>query len=601
MNTDYWRPGMEPLSMTGLRNPGDPHVAPTQDFRSHVHPRNWKITAVFLLILAVLEYAVFSRSLSQFFQGDALFWMLYRFRSWSEFFQSLVSLDVANWYRPLSNRTIPALFFPWFGLDPYGYHWVILLVFFTETCLVFFFLRKLVESFVTAAAGAVFVGIHSINVYLTYDFAFAPELFYASFYLSSCIAFLRGSESRRWRLFSVLFFILALMSKEAAVTLPANIILLSLYAYQRVKKSVLPYWGILAIYYIYVVLFLKVGAGDYSLAFHKDICRRIGESLLWAMNLGRGRMDYATCAVALLVGIYAITSILGSRRRIVVFGLCWFIVALSPMLGIVGGFGPYYLFLSLVGIGLIVGELFSWLFMKLASLNRPTAVAGVCVGLLPFMVAAYVTTGYELRTNSALGYAGYISEKSIFDLKRLHPSLPKGATIYIENSSEPDLWRFYGLGALFKLFYSDDSLDVRYSSLGHTVPEELLDSGGVIAAKYENMGLTYLGKSVLPKSEQLFQYQISDRFKLEVFPTQVRAGKDFYTIRVTNAANADAVLQYHFNDGPLAFITVHLNPKGDTRFFVSKETKRGTYRFVGLRILPNIAWIRVNGTVLVTD
>lgn len=43
-----------------------------------------------LLFLGILDYLVFSDSFSQFFQGDALF---YRFRSWNEFFHTLVDLD----------------------------------------------------------------------------------------------------------------------------------------------------------------------------------------------------------------------------------------------------------------------------------------------------------------------------------------------------------------------------------------------------------------------------------------------------------------------------------------------------------------------------
>src|SRR5262245_63907519 len=178
-----------------------------------------RATAAFLGFLGLLEYLVFSASFSQFFQGDALFYMSHRFRSWSEFLHALYNLDIAHWYRPLSSQTIPSLFFGWFGLNPYGYHWVVFLLFFATTCVVFVFLRRLTASFVTAAAGTVFFSIHSINVYVTYDFAFAPELFYACFYLLSCIAYIRGANSKGWYALSILFFVLALMSKEAAVTL----------------------------------------------------------------------------------------------------------------------------------------------------------------------------------------------------------------------------------------------------------------------------------------------------------------------------------------------------------------------------------------------
>ena len=75
-----------------------------------------ELTAAFLLALGVLEYLVFSDSFSQFFQGDALFYMSHRFRSSSDFFHALYSLDIANWYRPLSScsaawRDLPQVWF----------------------------------------------------------------------------------------------------------------------------------------------------------------------------------------------------------------------------------------------------------------------------------------------------------------------------------------------------------------------------------------------------------------------------------------------------------------------------------------------------------
>src|SRR5262249_40202112 len=157
------------------------------------------------------------------------------------------SLDIANWYRPLSSQTIPSVFFHWFGLNPYGYHWIVFLLFFVTTCVVFFFLYEVTKSFVAAAAGTGVFCLHSVHMYVTYDFAFAPELFYALFYLLSAIAYMRSWTSKRWYALSLIFFVLALMSKEAAVTLPGNIVLLTFFfAKEREKKYLLPYFAIFA-------------------------------------------------------------------------------------------------------------------------------------------------------------------------------------------------------------------------------------------------------------------------------------------------------------------------------------------------------------------
>jgi hypothetical protein len=323
---------------------------------------------------------------------------------------------------------------------------------------------------------------------------------------------------------------------------------------------------------------------------------RLEDSFLWAFNLARGNMRFIVIAAALFVIGYTIWSFFGKRRTYTLFGLCWFLVALSPMLGIVGYFGPYYLFLPLAGIALIVGECFDWTYKKVG-------VAGVCVGLAPFIVAARLNAQSELYTNTALGYAGRIAGNSARDLKRFHPQIPRGATVYIVNPDQPNLTRFFGINGLIKLLYDDDSIDVRYSSLGHVISDDALNSGKLIVMRYVDEGLvpedTDRIASLRPKEE--FQYETSDRFTLDVFPKEVAAGKGAYTIRLSGAPNTDAELQYRFNDGPIAHLTVHLNPNSETRFFVSNETKRGTYRFIAMRIPPKQTWIRANATITVTD
>ena len=97
------------------------------------------------------------------------------------------------------------------------------------------------------------------------------------------------------------------------------------------------------------------------------------------------------------------------------------------MLGIVGYFGGYYLFLPLVGIALIVGECFGSIHSIVSRFNPRIATAAVCAALLPFIIAARINAQSALYTNSALGYAGRIAEKSIRDLMRLHPTIPTGS------------------------------------------------------------------------------------------------------------------------------------------------------------------------------
>src|SRR5262245_21675864 len=106
---DYSKAGTAKLTM----NRGFPRMTQTSRIRK-IRAIRGSSSIVFLLALGLLEYLFFSDSFSYFFQGDALFYMSHRFRTWGEFFHALYSLDIANWYRPLASQTIPSIFFPWF-------------------------------------------------------------------------------------------------------------------------------------------------------------------------------------------------------------------------------------------------------------------------------------------------------------------------------------------------------------------------------------------------------------------------------------------------------------------------------------------------------
>jgi hypothetical protein len=144
---------------------------------------------------------------------------------------------------------------------------------------------------------------------------------------------------------------------------------------------------------------------------------------------------------------------------------------------------------------------------------------------------------------------------------------------------------------------------VRYSSLGHTISNDLRTSGKLIVMKYANETLIPAEPAAVASSQTVedVEYKTSEQFTMDVFPTRIAVGTGSYTIRISGAANHDVELQYRFNEGPIALITVHLSSSGETHFFVSKETQRGTYRFLAMRVVPETTWFKVAGSITVTD
>ena len=82
-----------------------------------------KLIFIFALF-AVVEYLIYFRGNSHFFQGDTIYYFYLRHRTIGDFLMGFFKLDPAGWYRPLAARTIQSLFYPVFGLEPGGYRMV---------------------------------------------------------------------------------------------------------------------------------------------------------------------------------------------------------------------------------------------------------------------------------------------------------------------------------------------------------------------------------------------------------------------------------------------------------------------------------------------
>ena len=584
---------------------------------------------VFLASLGLLESWIFSAR--EFFGGDALWWLYYRFRSVSEFIQGLYSLDSANWYRPLSNRTIPTLLYPFYGLEPYAYHVAVFVLFFLTTCVVYIFLRRLTGDTLVASLGTTFFSLHSNNLYVTYDLAFAPELFYTSFYLLSLVFYMHwaagNSPPFRWYLASLMSFVLALMSKEAAVTLPANLALIAvmlrplknwhdLREWASLLKPLIPFGVILAAYFSYVVLYLGVGPGpSYVLAIHGGMVGHLLDGLAWSINLAGGWSDpwrnLGPGTVVLLVifgsamAAYAVFSLWSPERKYTIIGLFWFLASGLPMLSIVSSFHAYYLFLPSVGFALIVGQALARLHSYVRSFRPSLALVVACLPLCINAFAARTNVHSEIPRNTLLGISARIAESTLLSIRQYRSDIEPGSTILFLNDELPGLWWFHGIGTLFKLAY-DDSVEARYSSLGHSVAPDILASGRLIVMQYRDgrfLDVTEAFRADPDRfranpSEEEFQYLESTELALEVVPSQIQAGTGFYTVSIPGAPS-EVEIQYRIDGGPITIFPVRLNPAGNTRFFVGPQTVKGLYTFIAFRPRGTDGWIRTNASIVV--
>jgi len=207
-----------------------------------------KINKVILPLILIL----FTPSLFNFFSADDWFHLrLAQISSITEFlsfFSFSATAQSASFYRPLSTQVFFFIFHSLFGLNAFFYYLFGLLLF----VLILFQLKNLVSSLfpkISPITTIVIYGFSVTNFTRLYFLSAYQELFLSLFALLALNAHLRSQGKK-----TLLFFILALLSKETAVVIPGLILLIDLYQGKLKLSRHLPLFLFTAIY-LYLRLF----------------------------------------------------------------------------------------------------------------------------------------------------------------------------------------------------------------------------------------------------------------------------------------------------------------------------------------------------------
>jgi hypothetical protein len=586
----------------------------------------------FLLLLGALQCIIFCRDLHHFYQGDTLYWMYHRATSLADFLRGFLERDASGWYRPLGNRLIPFILFPWFGLNPIGYRILLMVLLWANSVATFVLICRITRSKIAAAVSAIFTGVHTINAIVVYDAAFAPELLYGLSYLCATIAFLRYQETRR-RFFcavSLICFAISLGSKEAAVTLPAVLVAAALLRadsaslMRRLAGALMlakEHLALLAVYLVFTIGYLHVAgisfrtilktpeqaSGSYDFVFGKSILQNAALGLSWAMNIPRGWI--ALCqgqplwAVNFLKAFGIATAILSliilfdrKRRGWLIFGMAWFFIAVAPALTLQRHFLPYYLFLPLAGFSLVIAAAADWLYELLKRWGR-TAAFLVCASPFPAMIfICAMGIANCAQSSPLLGGSARIARNAWSDFTALFPTLNPHTTLYIINYDQLDLPYIQADGDLFRLFSGDKTLKVIYwskeplfSAPGIPFKAVMSESDGHLkdmTAEFYRDPFRLVGKTF-----------VDGPYELKLNAEDVKVGDQCQFV-ITQHENQDVQIFYKLNGSPIQSFLVHLDAGGRTEFKVSSETPKGLYEFVGFSASRSQIW-RTNATITV--
>jgi hypothetical protein len=469
------------------------------------------------------EAILFLWKCNHFFNGDSLFFFSHQVGSWADIWRVFRGPDHLWQYRPLTFVLFSFLLKPLFGLNPLGYNLFPLFVHATNTLIVFGIFQRLGLTQRAALLGTFFFGIHSTAFYVTYCVAFLPDLSYSFFYLLSVFFFVKYLRVERYTTMalSLLFFLMALFCKEAAITLPLVVVAIAfllggqrVYPQQgstgsRAKIAFVRSFHFLFFGILYLAFHLISKSGQIFAAgadhphhseFSFHVLRLKYKYLKWAFNLPDGLVfsfeGLVNYLIALTILIFAIPLVISIIRRLLTLdrlvwcGCLWFVVALSPVLFLRNLTMNHNLYVPIVGLALVVGDWMSRVADYFPNDARLWTRMVISSFVVVFMAAVFFHNMHAVK-DSWIAQASAIAETSLQDLKRLRPVFPDGATLYfVDRSSLGSLRWYYDYGSLIRLFYPAKSLDIQFIDRGYALPDRRTMPKGSFIFEYDGSHLS---------------------------------------------------------------------------------------------------------------
>ncbi|HYB42611.1 MAG TPA: tetratricopeptide repeat protein [Candidatus Methylomirabilis sp.] len=324
------------------------------------------------------------------------------------------------------------------GMDPRGYHLFNLLLHSANAALFFLVARRLLAAAFArredpdlclgATFAALAFGAHPLRVESVVWVTERRDLLCGLFFLASTLAYLRGVRGggplrTRWWIVSVAVFVLAMLSKAAAMPLPAALVVLDVYPLRRVRSVG---WGRLLVektpYFAVagagaVLAWLAQSSAEAVSTYHRSAAARIGMTgyslvfypwkFLWPAALTPlvelpGRVDLASprflapvvLAVAVTLGLLAL------RRRWPAGLAVWVYSGLMvlPVSGIVVHAGiqlaaDRYSYLSGLGLALLAGGGLSWIRARRRQL--PAVASAGCIIVAVLVIASWAAGSWR--------------------------------------------------------------------------------------------------------------------------------------------------------------------------------------------------------------
>jgi len=434
----------------------------------------FKYIFAIIFIILVFYYPSFSKPFSV---DDSCYLMESKNMNFSDLLKSFTYKRQPQIYRPLGAETYYYIMFRLFGINSLYYAIMNILFFISGAMILFFVIKEMTHNLLMSFL-VVFIYItRTTHVFQIYLLGGIPELIASLFVFLSFLSYLYFNRIKKMKFFilSIIFYILALLSKETAVVLPFAILAYDIIKNKlNFKKSIINnsiYFIIMAIYLVLHSFILPTlqDTGEYPINF-------FGKNILTNFNYyfygtfdewtwGRTEISYFFLFFSIILFFIAILNnikIKKTEKSIIIFGLMWYFIFLIPFIFLDSMRSPYYLHMPILGVSIIISLIVLKLYEKIRKNSKIKSKILISLIILFIISFSYVRID-EVYHIASLYTMQELSKNCVEALKyKISELNEKTLVIFQQQNTPTDFYpdgvvsRATCAGTMFKLTINKD-------------------------------------------------------------------------------------------------------------------------------------------------
>lgn len=442
----------------------------------HIMNKNKIYTCVFVVVFVLCALLYRDSFSAYFFQDDWFSFSISQAKSPTEFLKFFSPRTDVIYYRPLGMQIPFYVVQTLAGIEPVIFRIATFSLHLLNSILIYrillFFIRSKFAAIISTSMYAL-SAVHFTTFYWAATFAFVLG---PTWYLVAILSFLKNKQVGY-----ILFFILGLMTNELMITLPAILLLITIMNKKKVSPPIFILSGIVAVFYICIrFLYRPVFDGDYTLGFELiSFIKTLRDYILWSFNFPEevsnqfisffafneeftksfvSSISWWTVNIISII-VFAISSLYIEFRnqvrhmpRIMILGILWFMIALSPLLIFREHAYSYYLPIPLVGILIFFASSLNMWLEKFPKQKK--MLVFLTLGMLFIFINS---SRHTINFNKDVHWAprrAVIAKKVIQKMQNLYQDLPRDALISVKGNDEYK-WALGDQHALQVIYKSD--------------------------------------------------------------------------------------------------------------------------------------------------